>query len=128
MLMCCLALTAQQSNPRGKGKFDFCGTGSRHECSCIRHTQAVQDAYLAKCRWNSKSDKELHDCLAALPWHCGIVGEPAPPIDDEQGEGQSGMSDRCSMAGTKYDCLCDDGVRCHVGHAASEHEDAEKSR
>ena len=128
ILSCCLALAAQQSNTRGKGKFDFCGQGSSHECSCLRHTLAVQEAYLADCRANSTSDKELHDCVAALPWHCNIVNQPATPVDDEQGEGHSAISDRCSMVGKKYDCLCDYANRCHVGHSASEHGDDETRR
>jgi hypothetical protein len=124
ILICCLALTAQQSNSKGKRTFEFCGPGSSHECSCLLHTLAVQDAYLANCRLNSKSDKELHSCLASLPWHCSIVSQ-ATPVDDEQGEGQSAMTDRCSMLGKKYDCLCDEGARCHLGHSASDHGDDE---
>jgi hypothetical protein len=128
VLTCCLALAAQQSTTKGKSKFDFCGPGSSHECSCLRHTLAVQAAYLADCRANSTSDKVLYDCMVALPWHCTIVNRPAPPVDDEQGEGQTATSDRCLMASKKYDCLCDDGARCHIGHSASEHAEAEKAR
>jgi hypothetical protein len=125
VLACCLALTAQQSNKKkGHDIIEWCGTASSHECHCIRHTHAVQEAYLQSCRLNSKSEKELSDCQRSVPGHCQIVDEPLP-ADEDEGEGDvdsSAMSDRCTMMCKKHDCRCDDGPLCHVGHSASDHE------
>ena len=126
VLACCLTVTAQQANK--KEKFEFCGAASSHECFCIRQTQAVQDEYLEYCRSTSRNYKEWQECAAAMPGHCSIVGRQPPPVDDEQGEGQSVMPDHCTMMCKKHDCLCDDGPRCHIGHTAGDHNDAKKSR
>jgi|SRR5215469_3769209 len=122
--VCCLAIVAQQHGK--KEKFEFCGRGSSHDCFCLRLTQAVQDEYLERCLANSENDKEWQECAAAMPGHCSTVDQPAPPVDDEQGEGQTAMPEGCTMMCKKHDCLCDDGPRCHIGHSATDHEDGAK--
>jgi len=126
VLACCLALTAQQTKEK---KIEYCGFGSSHDCRCIGHSHAVQDSYVEACHLNSKTDKELQECMAKAPSHCSIVDRYDGEGDgDEDGaEAQDpAMSARCTMMCKKHDCLCDDGPRCHIGHDASEHEQSEK--
>lgn len=115
---CCIALTAQQTKDKEK-KIEHCGLDSSHDCHCIRHSHAVQDAYLEACRLNSKTDKDLEECMSKVPPHCSIVDRYD---GDETEDQESAMSERCAMMCKKHDCLCDDGPRCHIGHDASEHE------
>ena len=117
VLACCLALTAQQT----KEKIEYCGSGSSHDCHCIRHSHAVQDAYLEGCRLNSKTDKEMQECMSKVPPHCSLIDRYTGD-DDEAEDQDAAMSDRCTMMCKKHDCLCDDGPRCHIAHDASEHE------
>ena len=125
VLACCLALTAQQT--KEKEKIEHCGQGSSHNCHCLRHSQAVEDSYLKECRLNSKTDKEMQECMSKAPSHCSIVESNDSEGDEDGVEGQdSAMSERCTMRCKKHDCLCDDGPRCHIGHDASEHEQSEK--
>jgi hypothetical protein len=125
VLACCLILTAQQS--KEKEKIEHCGLSSSHDCHCIRHSHAVQDAYLEACRLNSKTDKDMQECMSKAPSHCSIVDRYDGATDEDGAEGQdSAMSERCTMMCKKHDCLCDDGPRCHIGHDASEHEQGEK--
>lgn len=125
VLACCLALTAQQT--KEKEKIEHCGLGSSHNCHCLRHSQAVEDSYLEACRLNSKTDKEMQECMSKAPSHCSIVEHNDSEGDEDGVEGQdSAMSERCTMMCKKHDCLCDDGPRCHIGHDASEHEQSEK--
>ena len=126
VLACCLALTAQQTKEK-ETKIEHCGLGSSHDCHCIRHSHAVQDTYLEACRLNSKTDKDLQECMSKAPSHCSIVDRYDGAADEDGAEGQdSAMSERCTMMCKKHDCLCDDGPRCHIGHDASEHEQGEK--
>jgi hypothetical protein len=126
---CCLALAAQQTKDKDQ-KMEYCGLSSSHDCHCIRHSHAVQDAYSETCRLNSKTDKEMQECLSRPPSHCSIVERSDAGGDgdgDETGEQDSGMSERCAMMCKKHDCLCDDGPRCHIGHDASEHDQNKKT-
>ena len=128
VLACCLALAAQQTKEK-ETKVEYCGLGSSHDCHCIRHSHAVQDAYLEACRLNSKTEKDTQECMSKAPAHCDIVdrsdtnggGDESGPEDQDPA-----MSDRCTMMCKKHDCLCDDGPRCHIGHDASEHEQGGK--
>jgi len=123
---CCVIL-GQQEDKTKKDKIEFCGLNSSHECYCVRRTQAVQNAYSEMCRLNSKSDKELRECLSHTPEHCNIVDQSAPA--DHDGDNQeSGMSDRCTMMCKKHDCRCDDGPQCHIGHSLSDHESSAKKK
>lgn len=125
VLACCFTLTAQQT--KEKEKVEHCGLGSSHDCHCIKHSHAVQDSYLEACRLNSRSDKDMQECMSKAPSHCSIVDRYDGAADEDGGEGQdSAMSERCTMMCKKHDCLCDDGPRCHIGHDASEHEQGEK--
>lgn len=125
VLACCLVLTAQQT--KEKDKIEHCGLGSSHDCHCIRHSHAVQDAYLEECRLNSKTDKDMQECMSKAPSHCGIVDHYDAQGDEDGAESQdSAMSERCAMMCKKHDCLCDDGPRCHIAHDASEHEQSDK--
>lgn len=125
VLACCLALTAQQT--KEKERIEHCGLGSSRDCHCIRHSHAVQDAYLEECRLNSKTDKDMQECMSKTPSHCSIVDRYDGAADEDGAEGQdSAMSERCTMMCKKHDCLCDDGPRCHIGHDGSEHEQSEK--
>ena len=119
VLAFCLALTAQQT----KEKIEFCGSSSSHECHCLRHSHAVQDAYNESCRLNSKTDKELQECMSKTPPHCSLVDQYT---GNQDGDEDQEMSDRCTMMCKKHDCLCDDGPRCHIAHDASEHEQSGK--
>jgi hypothetical protein len=124
LIFCCLALAAQQA----KEKIEYCGTGSSHECHCVRRTQAMQDEYLKACRVNSTSEKEMNECMAKIPGHCSLV-ERYDAVDDEDGsQADSAMSERCTMACKKHDCKCDDGPACHIAHSASDHEETQKHR
>ena len=120
VLACCLALTAQQT----KDKIEYCGNGSSHDCHCVRHTHAVQDAYSESCRLNSKTDKEMQDCMSRVPSHCSLVDRYSG--EEDGADQEATMSDRCTMMCKKHDCLCDDGPRCHIAHDASEHEQSGK--
>jgi hypothetical protein len=121
LLICAILLVAQQTNEKQK-KIEHCGLGSSHDCRCIRHSHAVQDAYSEQCNVNSKSEKELQDCLSKLPSHCSIVERDDASYDDDTDDQSSAMSERCTMMCKKHDCLCDDGPRCHIGHSEREHE------
>ena len=127
-LACCIALMAQQSKEKEQ-KMEFCGLSSSHDCHCVRHSHAVQDAYSDACRLNSKTDKEMQECLTRVPPHCSIVeqSDNSGGDGDEAEDQQSEMSERCAMMCKKHDCLCDDGPRCHIGHDASEHEQNKKN-
>jgi hypothetical protein len=126
VLACCLALTAQQTKEKEK-KIEYCGLGSSHDCHCIRHSHSVQDSYLEACRLNSKTDKDMQECMAKAPSHCSIVDRNDAEGDEDGAEAQdSAMSERCTMMCKKHDCLCDDGPRCHIGHDASDHEQSDK--
>jgi hypothetical protein len=121
-LSCCLAVTAQQST---KPKMESCGSGTSHDCRCISRTRAVQDAYSETCRLNSKTDKEMHECMSRVPPHCSIVDRYTGDGDDNGAEEQDpAMAERCTMMCKKHDCFCDDGPRCHIGHEANEHEES----
>lgn len=125
VLACCLALTAQQS--KEKEKIEYCGLSSSHDCHCVRHTRAVQDAYLESCRLNSKTDKEMQECMSKVPPHCSVVDRYTG--DEDEAEDQDpAMSERCSLMCKKHDCLCDDGPRCHIAHDANEHEQDKKKQ
>jgi hypothetical protein len=126
VLACCLALTAQQT--KEKEKIEHCGLGSSHDCHCLRHSQAVEDSYLKECRLNSKTDKEMQECMSKAPSHCSIVERNDSEGDEDGAEAQdSAMSEHCAMMCKKHDCLCDDGPRCHIGHDASEHEQSDSN-
>jgi hypothetical protein len=124
LVFCCLALAAQQA----REKIEFCGTGSSHECHCIRRTRAMQDEYMKDCRTNSTSDKEMNDCMARMPGHCALVESYDAADDDGDSAADSAMSERCTMACKKHDCKCDDGPACHIGHSASEHEESHRRK
>jgi hypothetical protein len=126
VIACCLALTAQQTKDKEQ-KMEYCGLSSSHDCHCIRHTRAVQDEYSEACRINSKTDKEMQECLSNVPSHCSIVKQSDAAGSDEAEDQDTGMSERCTMMCKKHDCLCDDGPRCHIGHDASEHEQSKKN-
>ena len=126
-LACCLALAAQQT--KEKEKIEYCGLGSPHDCRCIRRSHAVQGEYLENCRLNSKTDKDMQECMSKVPAHCSIVDQYAGDEDGAEAEAQDpAMSDRCSLMCKKHDCLCDDGPRCHIAHDASEHEQNRKKK
>jgi hypothetical protein len=124
LAFCCLALAAQQA----REKIEFCGTGSSHECHCVRRTQAMQEEYLKACRMNASSEKEMDDCMSKLPGHCSLVVRY--DVEDDQGDSEAAaaMSERCTMACKKHDCKCDDGPACHIAHSASDHEEAPKHK
>jgi hypothetical protein len=132
VLACCLALAAQQTKEQ-ENKIESCGLGSSHDCHCIRHSHAVQDAYLEACRLNSKTEKDMQECMSKAPAHCDIVvrsdrgGDGDEDGDGAEGQETSDMSERCQMMCKKHDCLCDDGPKCHIGHDASEHEQKKKA-
>jgi hypothetical protein len=127
VLVCCLVLAAQQTKDK-ESNIEHCGLGSSHDCHCIRHSHAVQDAYLEACRLNSKTDKDMQECMAKAPAHCDIVDHDDRNADEDGADDQdSGMSDRCQMMCKKHDCLCDDGPKCHIGHDASAHEQKNKT-
>jgi hypothetical protein len=70
---------------------------------------------------NSKTDKEMQECMSKVPPHCSLIDRYTG--DDDGAEDQdAAMSDRCTMMCKKHDCLCDDGPRCHIAHDAREHE------
>lgn len=126
VLACCLALAAQQTKEK-ENKIEHCGLNSSHDCHCIRHSHTVQDSYQDACRLNSKTDKDMQECLAHAPSHCSIIERNDREGDEDGTDDQdSGMSDRCAMMCKKHDCLCDDGPRCHIGHDVSDHEQSEK--
>jgi len=127
VLICGLALTAQQSKKNEKEKIEFCGHSSSHDCHCLRRTRAVQDSYMEACRLNSKSDKEVQECVSKMPGHCSIVDQ-YPPTDDEADDQDSAMADRCTMMCKKHDCFCEDGPLCHIGHSASDHDQSDKKK
>ncbi len=118
LVLCCLALAAQQA----KEKIEFCGTGSSHECHCVRRTHAMQDEYLKSCRLNSTTDKEMDDCMSRMPGHCDLVASYDAADDEGDTENAAAMSERCTMACKKHDCKCDDGPACHIAHSESDHE------
>jgi hypothetical protein len=124
LALCCLALVAQQA----REKIEFCGSGSSHECHCVRRTKAMQDEQLKACRLNAKNDKDMAECMAQIPGHCSLVATYDAADDQGGSEAASAMSERCTMACKKHDCKCDDGPACHIAHSASDHEEPKRHK
>jgi hypothetical protein len=134
-LLCAALLFAQQSAP----KFEFCGLGSKHDCSCIRRVQAIHQRVYEDCRRSVGDDrgKQFDACIqAGLQPHCSLA-ETVSAYDDgavswdaeaHQFNGESKMGPMCTMACKSHDCRCDDGPSCHFGHNASDHEQPKQKK
>jgi hypothetical protein len=122
-------LLAQQSAP----KFEFCGLGSKHDCSCVRRVQAIRQTRFESCQTAALErgeDPDKADCFKDVASHCSLAesrqSEDGEDLawNQEKGEfeGNSKMGALCTMACKSHDCKCDDGPECHFGHQASDHE------
>jgi hypothetical protein len=122
-------LLAQQSVP----KFEFCGLGSKHECSCARRVHAIHDKVYQDCIRLAGDDrgKQFDECIqAGMQPHCALAetvsnyDEGALTWDQETHEfqGESKMGPMCTMACKSHDCKCSANEEtCHFGHQLSDH-------
>ena len=121
-----LAFAQKSSTPPS---IDTCKLGSHHNCRCSDRYHAIQQKVILECQLNSKTDKELADCIASVPFYCEVIdrvrGEDADGFrwnsETHEYSGHSPMGELCTGACKLHDCACFDGPACHFGHSASEH-------
>jgi hypothetical protein len=103
-----------------------------HECHCLKRTQNIQAAVLAKCAADSKTTKEREKCIQdKLPMHCDVAEtfhevEQQREVSEQPGGDvamKSEMGAACSRACQKHACKCDadfDGQTCFFGMSADD--------